>query len=278
MEYLNGKILQSKFLNEIKEEVSLLGINLTLAIISTGDNESSNLFIEQIKKMCDYVGYKIKIFHYEDISEESLYALIQKLNNDCSITSILLARPLLKHLQTFKIRNTILPEKDVDGINDFNRINYFEGEGGFLPATVLGIIYLLEGYSINIKEKKVVIVSRNEFIGKTLTNYFLMNDCTVTILHSKSKDCDNYLKEADIVVTAVGKANIFKLDFFKENSIIIDIGIQKIDNKYYGDVDILSYGEVKSLYMIKSIGGVGPMTIAALAQNILKSYFLHRDI
>ena len=277
MEYLNGKNLQKNFLNDIKNEVLLLGIKPILAIISIDNNKVNNLFIRQIKKMCDYVGYECIHHHYEDISEDTLYNLIQKLNNDSKITSILLVQPLLKHLQTFKIRNAILANKDVDGINDFSRINFFNGEGGFLPATVLGIKFLLEGYNINIKEKNVVIVNRNEFIGKILFDYFLINDCTVTVAHSKTKNLEDYLKNADIIITAIGKANSFKLDLFKDDSVIIDIGIDCNNNTYYGDIEIINSDNSKVAYLAKSIGGVGPMTIAALAYNILKSYYLTQE-
>lgn len=274
MEYLNGKNLQKKILNKIREEVLLLGIQPVVAVVSTGDNEVNQLFFRQIKNMCEFVGYQIKHYHYEDVSEETLYQLIQNLNQDSKITSVLILNPLLKHLQTRKIRNAILFEKDIDGMNDFSRIRYFDGEGGFLPATVLGMISLLEGYTINIKEKNVVIINRGEMIGKTLVNYFLMQDCTVTICHSKTKQLEKYLKEADIVITAMGKANFISSEYLKEDSIIIDIGIEFIDDSYYGDVEMLDEESTKIAYFAKSIGGVGPMTIAALAQNILKSYYL----
>lgn len=274
MEYLNGKNLQKKFLNQIKEEVMLLGIKPVVAVITTGESKESELFLRQIDNMCKYVGYYLKHYHYEDVSEETLYKLIQELNNDIEITSILILNPLLKHLQTSKVRNSILLEKDVDGMSDFNRIKYFDGEGGFLPSTVLGIIYLLEGYYINIKEKNVVIINRSEMIGKTLANYFLSQDCTVTICHSKTRNIEDYLKGADIVITATGRAKSILLKNLKENNIVIDIGIDCVDDIYYGDVEVVDEQDTKIAYIAKSIGGVGPMTIAALAQNILKSYYL----
>lgn len=275
MEYLNGKNLQKKFLNQIKEEVSLLGIKPTLAIISTGNNEVNNLFLKQIKSMCEFVGYKFNYYHYEDISEDTLYKLITKLNKDNKITSILILNPLLKHLNTMKIRNAITKNKDIDGINDLNRISYFENEGGFIPATVLGIKYLLESYNIDIKEKNITIINRKEILGKTLANYFLNADCSVTICHSKTKNLESYIKNSDIVVTAIGKANFISSSILKENSIIIDIGIEELDGKYYGDIKIEKDNK-KNIYMAKSIGGVGPMTIAALSKNILTSYYLNK--
>lgn len=277
MEYLNGKNLQKKFLNAIKEEVFLLGIRPVVAVISTGDNAITQLFLRQVKNMCCYVGYELKQYHYEDVSEDTLYQLIQKLNKDTKITSILLVNPLLKHLQTEKIRNAILPKKDVDGMNDISRIRYFDKEGGFLPATVLGMKYLLEGYSINVKEKNVVIINRQEMIGKSLMNYFLTEDCTVTIAHSKTRNLENYIRASDIVITAIGKAQVIDKDWFKENSVVIDIGIEKKEDNYYGDVQLEREEECQIAYLAKSIGGVGPMTIAALAQNILKSYYLTQE-
>lgn len=277
MQYLDGKNLQKIFLNEIKEEVLLLGIKPLLVVISTGDNNVNEFFIRQVKKMCDFVHFEVQHYHYADVSEGTLYQLIDKFNHDSKVTSILVVNPLMKHLQTAKIRNAIRLKKDVDGMNDFSRINYFDGEVGFLPATVLGIKYLLEGYSINVKEKDVVIVNRGEMLGKTLANYFLKEDCTVTICHSKTNNLVDYLKKADIVITAMGNANVISSDIFKENSIVIDIGIDEINGTYYGDVSVIDEEINNISYLAKSIGGVGPMTIAALAQNILKSYYLSME-
>lgn len=277
MKYLDGKNLQKKFLNDIKEEVSLLGIKPVLAVISTGDDEANKLFLKQIKNMCEYVSYDIKYYYYADVSEEKLYCLIQKLNASSDVTSILILNPLLPHLQTRKIKNAILPEKDIDGMNSLSRVKYFDGEGVFLPATVLGIIYLLEAYSINVKEKNVVIINRSEMLGKTLADYFLVQDCTVVVCHSKTKNLDYYLKGADIVITATGRAKSIDLKYLKDGSVVVDIGIDCVDGAYYGDVIIDDEDNTKIAYLAKSIGGVGPMTIAALARNILKSYYLTQE-
>lgn len=275
MEYLNGKILQKKILNEVKETITLLGIKATLAVISIGDDKTNDLFFKQIKKMCDDVGYKIEYYHYSDISENTLLKLIQKLNQDNHITSILLELPIPKYLSFHKVRNTILPQKDIEGITDINRIKYQNKEGGFYPNTVLGITMLLENYSIDIKRKNVVIINRSETIGLPLFHFFLNQDCTVTMCHRETRNLDYYLKQADIVITATGEPHFLSCDIFKEDSIIIDIGVNYLDGTLSGDIDFSNKEELKSKYVVKSIGGVGSMTIAAISQSILKSYYLN---
>lgn len=274
MQYVNGKILQKKIFDETKKTVALLEIRPVLAVISIGCDPTNDFFYKQIKKMCEYVGYQMEYYHYFDISEVTLLNLIYKLNQDEKITSILLELPILQHLSFPKIRNAILPEKDIEGITDINRLKYQNGEGGFCSNTVLGILMLLENYSIDVRQKDVVIINRNEAIGYLLLRFFLAQDCTVTMCHSQTKNLDNYLKQADIVVTAIGEANFFSCDQFKENSIIIEIGIDDVDGNFYGDVDLSKANESKVKYMVKSIGGVGPMTIAAISKSILKSYYL----
>lgn len=277
MKYLDGKNFQKIFLKEVEETLNLLEIIPTLAVISVSDNEVESLFFKQLKLMCETVGYKLIHYHYEDISEETLFNHIQKLNINSDITSILIIKPLPKYLLSSKIRNAILPRKDIEGLTNSNQIKVLNQEGGFLPGTVLGIIHLLEGYRINVKQKNVVIMNRNNDIGRTLAQFFLNQDCTVTICHSKTNNLEHYIREADIVVTAMGKANTLPSTIFKRNSVIIDIGLEYLNEKFYGDVELINEENCQIAYFAKSIGGVGPMTIAAIAENILKSYYLNQE-
>ena len=277
MEYLDGKNLQKKFLTEIKEFVSLLGIKPVLAIISIGENKANTIFFKQIKKMTEFVGYEIEYYHYEDISLNTLLELINKLNKDPKITSIMIELPIPKHLPLQKVRNTILPTKDIEGMNDKNKIKLKNGEGGYLPNTVLGTIMLLENYAINICKKNVVIINRSETIGIPLAQYFLKQDCTVTVCHSQTSNLEDYIKNADIVVTATGNPHFLSDKQFKENSTIIDIGINYLNGNLCGDVALSDEQNSKIKYFAKSIGGVGPMTITALAYSILKSYYITKE-
>ena len=274
MQYLDGKNLQKKILKQIKEEVNLLKIKPILAVISIGDNSVNEAFFQQIKKMCVYVGYELEYYHYEDISLGTLLNLIKKLNESKKITSILILRPLLEHLPVLEVNNMILSSKDIDGVTNINQMKFQNREGGFISGTALGIIHLLEDYGIDMQQKNVVIINRSKEIGQTLFHYFLNKDCTVTVCHSKNKNLNEYIKQADIVVTAVGKANLFSLSVFKENSVVIDVGLECLDGKILGDIDVSNEEDCKISYLVKAIGGVGPMTIAALAENILKSYYL----
>lgn len=277
MKYLNGKNLQKKILMEIKNTVTLLNIKPVVAVISIGGDLVNQLFFRQIKKMCDEVGYEIKHYYYEEVSLKTLLELIDKLNYDNKITSILIENPIPDYLPKAIIRNRIIPSKDIEGITDYNRIRLTNNEGGFLPGTVLGIIYLLEEYNISIEKKNVVIINRSESIGKPLAEFFLSKDCTVTICHSKTIDLEMYLKSADIVISAVGKSKILVPQFFKDGTVIVDVGLECLDGTFYGDLDLSCEEKWQDVSIIKSIGGVGPMTIAAIAQNILKSYYINLE-
>ena len=273
MEFLDGKKLQKQTLQEIKNLVELLEIKPTLAVISIGEDPINNVFFQQKKKMCQEVGFKIILHHYEDISESSLISLIKKLNCDDDITSILLEMPIPSHLSLATIRNTILPEKDIEGVTTTNQMKVQTNSGGFIPCTALGIINLLTSYNIDVKEKNIVIINRSELIGKPLFHMFLKQDATITLCHRQTKNLKNYLKDADIVISATGSPYFLTTKDFKENSIVIDAGMSEEEQKIVGDIDFDS-DENLLQYAVRPIGGVGPMTIAAIAENILKSYYL----
>ncbi len=273
MKMLDGKILQKKLLNNIKKTVDLLEIKPTVAIISIGSNSLNSVFLKEIKKMCQFVGFEIKCYHYEVITEDSLLKLINKWNKDIHITSIMVNLPLPNYLSFDRVRNHILPSKDIDGVTDQNRIMIQNKEGGIFPAVVLGIINLLSYYHIDIFEKNVVIINRSKGIGEPLFHYFNTKNCTVTICHSKTKNLNIYLKNADIIISAIGKKHYLSLNACKESSIVIDVGMAVEQQKVEEDIDF-SNQEEKIGYGVQAIGGTGPMTVAALAQNILTSYYL----
>lgn len=273
MEFIDGKKLQKNFLNEIKKTVELLEIKPTLAIISIGENKINDIFYNEKIKMCKYVGYNFLKYHYEDISMDYLLRLIDTLNNDSNVHAIMIELPILEHLDYFTIRNSISPAKDIECITDYNRIKILNNEAVFISPTVLGILRTFESYNINTNSQNVVIINRSEMIGKAFIPYFLKQNCTISICHRGTKDLTNYLKNADIVISATGKAKFLKSKDFKKDSIVIDIGMSIVDEKIVGDIDFADKNS-KIKYAMKAIGGTGSMTIAAIAENILKSYYL----
>ncbi len=275
VEFLDGKKLQKQVCESIKKEINLLGIKPFLAVISIGNTTVNNVFYHQIERMCQDVGYKIVLYPYEAISLESLKKLINKLNQDVFVTAIMLVRPIPSYLSFDEIRNLILPNKDIEGMHDLNRLKMQNREGGYIPGTVLGIIMLLNGYHINIAKKNVVIINRTEQIGKPLMLFFLDHDCTVTLCHSKTENLLLYVKEADIVISATGIPHLLDHNMFKTGSIVIDVGLSYKDGKMVGDVDFSEGVSSPIRYAVRSIGGTGPMTVAGLANNILKSYYLN---
>lgn len=278
MQILDGKKLKEKTLESIKKETSSLKGIPTLCVIQIGNNEASNVYIKQKQKMCDFVGYNFIHKKLENtISEEILLSEIEKLNNDKYVNGILIQMPIPNHLNPKTIQNKVSPLKDVDGLNDKNIINLINNKNGLFPCTACGVIELLKEYKVPIEGSNVVVVGRSFLVGTPL--FFMLENlnATVTLCHSKTKNLKNITKRADILIIAVGKKHIITEDMIKEDSTVIDVGINKIDNKLYGDVD---FEKIKDkVKMITPVpGGVGPMTIAMLAQNVLKAYKMQNDI
>lgn len=272
MEILTGTKLKEKILTNIKKETNLLNLHITITIISIGDNQINSIFFKERTKMCHFLNWQINHYHYEMITESSLLDLIKKLNSDPHITGIMLDLPLPPTLNYLKIVSAIDPNKDIDALNPLNHFNFLAQKFTFQPSTVLGIIMLLDGYSINVEEQKVVILNRSNRIGKPLFEYFLTKNCTVTLLHQNSKDINPYLENADIIITATGTHQLLNQLTFKKNALLIDVGCCYQNGILTGDIK--DKNQLTNLnYFIPSIGGVGPMTIAALAQNTLKSCY-----
>lgn len=275
MQILDGKILQKNILNEIKKTVSLLEISPKLVVISIENDPNKEMYIKEIEKMCKMVGYSFELKFFEAITEETLLAYIEKLNQDGNVHSILLLAPLPFYLDEEKIRNHILKEKDIEGLGVQNQIERAFLNNGYCPCTAFGIISFLEFHNIDIKEKNVVILNRGIRIGKPLFSYFLENDCTVTVLHSKSSDIEVFLKNADIVITAIGKGPFLEGKLFKKDSVVIDVGMFEQNGKIVGDV--IGKEENLDFYYGSHTGGIGPATVASLAKNILTSYYLLQE-
>lgn len=267
---LDGKKVSDKILNSLKEEISSLSLTPTLAVILVGDNKESEIYLRNKVKVADSIGVNVQVYKYDSIEENKLKELIVKLNKDENVNGIMIQLPLPSYLNERELINLIDPNKDIDGLTDYN-LSLLETKPNFIPATPLGVIKLLSDYNIDVKDKFVTIVGRSLLVGKPLEVLFKNMGANVSVGHSRTKDLKELTINADIIVSAVGIPNLIKSDMVKDNVIIVDVGITKIDNKITGDVDFNNISE-KASYITPVPGGVGPMTIAMLYSNLIDAY------
>lgn len=269
---LDGKTLKQKILDENKKIINDNNYKIKLAIILVGNNEASKIYIRNKELACNYVGIEVdKYLLDEETKEEYLIELINKLNSDNKITGIILQSPVPSQIDFNKCSGLINAKKDVDGFTKENIYNLYLGVDTILPCTVKGIIKLLEEYKIKISGENVVIVGRGNIVGHPLSLAMLNKDATVTIAHSKTKNLKDITKKADILISATGIPHLIKEDMIKENATIIDVGVAKIDGKIVGDVDFLNVSK-KAKYITPNPGGVGPMTVAMIIDNLIFMY------
>ena len=267
---LDGKKLRDELLVQYKEKIKEEKLNITLAIILVGNNEASKLYIKNKEKYCTEVGIKVdKYLLDEDTSEEVLINLIKDLNEDEKITGIILQSPVPNGIDFDKCSGMILPSKDVDGFTKDNVYNLYLNKKSILPCTVKGIIKLLEYYNIEINGKNVAIIGRGNIVGKPLAIALENRNATVSLLHSKTKDLKMFTKDADIVVVACGIPKLLKKEMIKEGSVVIDVGISRVDGKIVGDIDFDNIKDI-ALFVTPNPGGIGPMTIAMIIDNLIE--------
>ncbi len=267
---LDGKKLRDELLVQYKEKIKEEKLNITLAIILVGNNEASKLYIKNKEKYCTEVGIKVdKYLLDEDTSEEVLINLIKDLNEDEKITGIILQSPVPDGIDFDKCSGMILPSKDVDGFTKDNVYNLYLNKKSILPCTVKGIIKLLEYYNIEINGKNVAIIGRGNIVGKPLAMALENRNATVSLLHSKTKDLKMFTKDADIVVVACGIPKLLKKEMIKEGSVVIDVGISRVDGKIVGDIDFDNIKDI-ALFVTPNPGGIGPMTIAMIIDNLIE--------
>ena len=269
---LDGKTLSNKIKSDIGGKIKKYLLKPTLAVIQIGDDEASNIYINSKKKACENVG--INFIHEKfssNVSEQEIINKIIELNNDTYVNGILIQLPIPKKLNEHKLLNLINKNKDVDGLTDINMGLLFKNNNNLIPCTPQGIMKILEEYNIDLIGKHAVIVGRSNLVGKPLAMLLLQKNVTVTICHSKTKDLGSFTKQADILISAVGKKHLITKDMVKENSVVIDVGINRVDGKLYGDVDFENVKDIVS-YITPVPGGVGPMTVAMLLSNVLKNY------
>ena len=273
MKLLDGKVVKKEILDDLKKKLNKLKDKLSLVVIEVGDDEASKVYVGQKEKMADSVGINFRLIKLsETATNEELFELIDELNNDSSVTGILVQMPLPKHLNAEEIQNRVLPSKDVDGLNDLNAGKLLHNsDEALVPCTAEGIIDILEYYDIGIKGSYAVVVGRSDLVGKPVANLLTNMDATVTLCHSKTKNLKEITKMADILIVAVGKANFIDADYVKDGAVIVDVGINRVDGKLVGDVDVESVKD-KVSYITPVPGGVGQLTVANLGKNVYKAY------
>ena len=272
MSNIDGKIISTKIKEELKAEIKTYMIKPCLAVIQIGNDEASNVYISAKQKECSEVGIYLKHIKFDEDSREiEIINKIIELNNDEYVHGILLQLPIPEKFNEEKLINYISRNKDVDGLTDINVGKLINNKKCLVSCTPQGIIKLLEESDVPIPGKNVVIVGRSKLVGKPLISLFLNNDATVTVCHSKTNNLKEFTKNADILVVAVGKKHLITEDMVKKDSVVIDVGINRIDGKLYGDVD---YENVKNkVSLITPVpGGVGPMTVAMLLCNVNTVY------
>lgn len=273
---LDGKKIKTEILDSLQEKVSLLNVKPKLVVIQVGNDEASNVYIKQKQKMCEYIGYHYEHIHLEDnITTSFLVDKINKLNNDDSVSGILVQMPLPSHIDTSIIQNAVAPFKDVDGLCDINAGKLFHGKEALYPCTPYGIMELLKRYNISVEGKNVVIIGRSNLVGKPLAAMMLNNNATVEVCHSKTINLSEHTKKADILIAAVGKPNFIVKEMVKDGAVVIDVGISRQNDKLCGDVYFENVKDIAS-YITPVPGGVGPMTVAMLGVNTLMAYNMQR--
>ena len=271
---IDGKLVASVCRQSIKEEIAeykaRTGKEVGLAVVLVGDDPASAIYVRNKIKACEEVGVKSYAYKYDaDMSEEDLVALVEKLNADDNVHGILVQLPLPKHINEERIVALVSEKKDVDGFSEVSIGRLVQGKPCFRSCTPAGVMKLLEYYNIDVAGKNAVVIGRSNNVGKPMAMMLLEKNATVTICHSRTKNIAEITKQADILVSAVGRAHFVTADMVKEGAVVIDIGMNKLDGKTVGDVDFAAV-EPKASYITPVPGGVGPMTITMLMANTLQ--------
>ena len=272
---IDGKELAKNIRQELKKENDKLkekGINAKLAVILVGDDNASKVYIKNKSKACNDVGIEFEeILLDSSTTMDKLLNVIENLNLREDINGILLQSPIPKELNIQEAFEKIDYRKDVDGFNPINVGKLMIGQDGFIPCTPYGIVRMLEEYNIPVEGKNAVVIGRSNIVGKPLSQCLLNKNATVTVCHSRTRDIQNVTKNADILISAVGKINMVTEDMVKDGAVVIDVGMNRKENgKLAGDVDFENVKE-KTSYITPVPGGVGPMTIAMLMNNVIKA-------
>ena len=272
MAIIDGKLVSATVREEIKEKIAeageKYGKTFKLTVIIAGNDPASEIYVRNKGKACEAVGILSETVKLpEEISQEEIEKIVTDKVSDDSVDGILVQLPLPKTLDEKRVLKLIPPEKDVDGFTDANvgRLALFSDDA-LCSCTPQGMIKLLDYYDIPLKGKHAVVVGRSNIVGKPMSLMLLRRDCTVTVCHSKTENLAKYTKDADILVCAVGKKHIITADMVKDDAVVLDAGINRVDGKIYGDTDFEEISK-KAAYITPVPGGVGPMTITMLMYN-----------
>ena len=273
MKILDGKAVSLKVKESVKvraDELKKSGVEPTLAVVLVGEDKASQTYVRAKEKACNEYGIK-SVAHRlsENTTQNELLALINVLNLDDSIHGILVQLPLPKHIDTNVVLAAIYPQKDVDGFHAVNVGKLVSGLDGFVPCTPLGVMEILKEYGIDVAGLNAVVIGRSNIVGKPMANLLLNASATVTVTHSKTKNLKEICKNADLIVAAIGKPFFLKADMVKDGAVVVDVGINRLDDgRLVGDVDFENVAP-KCSYITPVPGGVGPMTIAMLLNNTI---------
>ncbi|GBR73462.1 5,10-methylene-tetrahydrofolate cyclohydrolase [Candidatus Termititenax aidoneus] len=270
---IDGKKIAQNIREKIKTEVAKLAVKPGLAVILVGADPASQVYVNSKEKACQEIGFYSEVHRLpETTGEAELLALIQKLNVDPKIHGVLVQLPLPQQINEDKIILAVEPAKDVDCFHPVNTGVLFSGMSSVvLPCTPAGCIELIKSTGISLSGKKAVVIGRSNIVGKPAAMLLLQNNCTVTLCHSRTADLAAEVRQADIVVAAVGKPGIITGDMIKPGAVVIDVGTNRVNGKLTGDVDFVSVSAAAG-FITPVPGGVGPMTIAMLMQNTLNAY------
>ena len=272
MTLLNGKKIADKILNNLKKVINKRGLKLKMAIVLVGDDAPSKIFTKRKEEASKKIGVDFELFHFEkDISLLKLKKEVEKISLDKSVSGVVIQLPLPTKLKPFtqEILNIIPKEKDIDVLSENNLGSFYSGFLKIMPPVVGAIYYLLKENKISVKGKNVVIVGAGRLVGLPLAIFLLKEKATVSVLNQYTEDAKSFLKKADIVISGVGKPNIIKGKDVKKGVVVIDVGSSLKDKKIVGDIEFKSVSK-KAKYITPVPGGVGPLTVASLLENLVK--------
>ncbi|MFH1397703.1 MAG: bifunctional 5,10-methylenetetrahydrofolate dehydrogenase/5,10-methenyltetrahydrofolate cyclohydrolase [Candidatus Omnitrophota bacterium] len=270
---LEGKILAEQIKSILKDKIQAANKKLKLVSIQVGINPASEVYVKSQKKMADLLGIEYQLHQMDRVTDEDgLTSFIKKLNQDDSVSGIIVQLPLPLHIDYKRISQFIAPEKDAEGMNPLNLGKVIFGKAKILPCTAAAVMELLGSIGINLSGKEVVIVGHSEIVGKPLSLLLLDKLATVTVCHFgtyKAGKLEEHIKRADVLIMAVGKAGLVKGEWIKEGAIVIDVGINKVGDKIVGDVDFEGASK-KASWITPVPGGVGPLTVVMLMRNLVE--------
>lgn len=278
---LEGKVIAARIKEGIKQEIASFGKAPSLASILVGENPGSRIYANSQKKTAESLGIEYRLEELPDsITQDELIAVIKKLNNDASVNGIIIQVPLPKQIDYKVISSFLLPEKDAEGMHPVNLGKVLLGKAEIIPCTARSVIELVKSTGVDFYGKEVVVVGHSEIVGKPLSLYFLDKFATTTVCHigtSKAGKLVEHVNKAEILVVAVGVAGLIKGEWIKEGAIVVDVGINRVEGKVVGDVEFVE-AEKRASYITPVPGGVGPLTVTMLMQNLVEAMKLQKGL